>query len=135
MLATPEILAEAAQPYRVAAALPGLLERVPMYRNAVRTGASDSCRSLGLDHFPFITKADIRAGFPANFLPDGTKLQDLLDDEEVELEHTSGTSETRTALLLRRGWWAEQEARALRLNPFVSAILERDPNARRLNLS
>ena len=47
----------------------------------------------------------------------GVELEALLDQEAVELEHTSGTAEERTPLLLGRGWWAEQEERALRLNP------------------
>ena len=53
----------------------------------------------------------------------------------MELEHTSGTSEERTPLLLARGWWAEQEERALRLNRFVAGVLDEFPEARRVTIN
>ena len=70
-----------------------------------------------LRRLPLITKQDIRRDFPSQFpARDAAELDALLDQDLVELEHTSGTSEERTPLLLGRGWWAEQEERALRLN-------------------
>ncbi len=57
-----------------------------------------------------------------------------MEDKSVELEHTSGSSEERTAVLFGRGWWNEQEARVLRLNQFVSKILDENPKARRATL-
>src|ERR1019366_7867346 len=59
----------------------------------------------------------------------------FLDQDLVELEHTSGTSEERTLLLLGRGWWLEQEERALRLNPLVASVLDEFPNARRVTIN
>jgi phenylacetate-CoA ligase len=37
--------------------------------------------------------------------------------------------------LLGRGWWAEQEERALRLNRFVAGVLDEFPNARRVTIN
>ena len=37
--------------------------------------------------------------------------------------------------MLGRGWWAEQEERALRLNPFVAAVLDEFPGARRVTIN
>ena len=88
-----------------------------------------------LRRLPFITKQDLRRGFPHNFLRPGVELEALLDGDLVELEHTSGTSEERTSLLLGRGWWAEQEQRALRLNPFVAGVLDEFPEARRVTVN
>jgi len=88
-----------------------------------------------LDEIPFITKRDLREGFPQNVLPAAGELESLLARNEVELEHTSGTSEERTPVLFRRGWWEEQEARALRLNPFVARVLDEHPHARRATLT
>lgn len=51
------------------------------------------------------------------------------------MEHTSGTSEIRTSLILALGWWAEQEERALRLNRTVRDLLDVCPNPRRVTLS
>src|SRR5450759_4079294 len=126
MLATPELIQEAALPYRLGQVLPRWLREVPLYQrpgsHAQLIGEAVSLAELrGL---PLITKQDIRRDFPRNFLRAGMELDTLLDQELVELEHTSGTSEERTPLLLGRGWWAEQEERALRLNPFVAAVLD-----------
>lgn len=94
---------------------------------------SDELAPLG--RLPFITKHDIRRDFPSNFLRAEMSLDTLLDQRLVELEHTSGTSEERTPLLLPRGWWAEQEARALRLNAWVAGVLAESPAARRVTLA
>jgi len=82
-----------------------------------------------------ITKEDIQRDFPRNFLRAGVELETLLDQDQVELEHTSGTSEERISLLLGRGWWAEQEERALRLNPVVAAVFDEFPQARRVTIN
>ncbi len=137
MLATPELLREAALPYRLGQVLPRWLNEVPLYQ---RSGplpyfANPSVSLDELRRLPLITKHDIRRDFPHNFLRPGADLGTLLDQEVVELEHTSGTSEERTPLLLGRGWWAEQEERALRLNPFVAAVLDEFPGARRVTIS
>lgn len=137
MLATPELIAETAQQAQLTEALPRVFKEVPLYR------AQCDCTALvtpdGLlecfKTLPFITKADIRHNFPHNFLTNGQELDDLLDRELIELEHTSGTSEERTPLLLPRGWWAEQEARALRLNSHVAAVLDNFPRARRVTIN
>jgi phenylacetate-CoA ligase len=137
MLATQELIHEAALPHRLGRVLPRWLREVPLYQNVgdpPRQG--DETISLAdLRRLPLITKQDIRRDFPRNFLRPGVELDELLDQDVVELEHTSGTSEERTPLLLGRGWWAEQEERALRLNPFVAKVLDEFPSARRVTIS
>ena len=124
MLATPELICEAAQWSRVEELLPRWCE-VPLYRPA-----------CGINFFrrPLIGKRELRENFPHNFLRPGQNLDALLDAKAVELEHTSGSSEERTAVLFGRGWWNEQEARVLRLNRFVAGILDGHPQARRVTL-
>jgi phenylacetate-coenzyme A ligase PaaK-like adenylate-forming protein len=137
MLATPELLREAALPGRLGELLPRWLSEVPLYSSAHHLsprGPGPFCVDELL-RLPLITKQDIRRDFPRNFLRPGVELEALLEQERIELEHTSGTSEERTPLLLARGWWAEQEDRALRLNPLVAAVLDEFPQARRVNLS
>ena len=143
MLETPELIEVSAQPQRLAELLSRCLNEVPLYqRNSPAALGNAEFRSDDanwaletLSRLPLITKQDIRRGFPANFLGESFDLDDLLDDETIELEHTSGTSEERTALLLPRGWWAEQELRALRLNPTVARVLEEHPDARRVTIN
>ena len=128
MLATPEIIRESAQANRVAELLPRWRE-VPLYREVLRPQASD------LAGLPVITKREMRAGFPQNFLADTRSLDALLAEQLIELEHTSGTSEDRLPVIFGRGWWNEQEERALRLNRFVAQVLDENPNARRATLT
>lgn len=128
MLATPEIIREAAQINRVAELLPCWRE-VPLYRDTLRQ------RGLNLAEFPIITKREMRAGFPQNFLAEDRSLDALLAEQLIELEHTSGTSEDRLPVIFGRGWWNEQEERALWLNKFIAQVLDEHPNARRATLT
>jgi len=138
MLATPEIIREAAQPSRLQKLLPEW-QQVPIYRNypfqAVGGGTGDANRLAGFEQLPFTSKQEIRRDFPGNFLRPGQSLERLLEQDLVELEHTSGTSDDQLSVLFRRGWWDHQEERALRLNPFVGRILESQPDVRRATLT
>ncbi len=125
MLATPELIREAAQFGRVEKLLPRWRE-LPIYR---RNPPENNFFRL-----PLISKRELREKFPDNFLRAGQRLDALLENNLVELEHTSGTSEERTAMLFGRGWWDEQEARVLRLNRFVARVLDEHPRARRATL-
>ncbi len=137
MLGTRELINEATLPDRLGEVLPRWLSEVPLYRQA---GALPQLRAgsvslAELRRLPLITKEDIRRDFPHNFLRAGMELDALLDEDRVELEHTSGTSEERTPLLLGQGWWLEQEERALRLNPLVASVLDEFPEARRVTIN
>jgi phenylacetate-CoA ligase len=125
MLATAEIIQEAAQFSRLEKLLPRW-RKVPLYRAALA--------QKDFFNLPFVGKRDLRENFPKNFLRAGQNLDALLENKSVELEHTSGTSEERTAVLFGRNWWNEQEARVLRLNNFVAKVLDENPNARRATI-
>jgi phenylacetate-CoA ligase len=136
MLATAELIHEAAQADKLAAVLPKYL-KAPLYSEAWGYATPQNVPFVRSDltRLPFITKQDIQHGFPVNFLGTGTDVDMLVESEAVELEYTSGTSETRTPLLLPRHWWVEQEKRALELNLHVARVLAKHPDARRVNLS
>jgi phenylacetate-CoA ligase len=125
MLATPELIREAAQFSRLEKLLPHW-RQVPLYR--------DAPEQPDFFHRPLIGKRELRENFPHNFLRAGQSLDALLENKSVELEHTSGTSEERTAVLFGRGWWNEQEAHMLRLNSFVAGVLDTHPRARRATI-
>ena len=131
MPATPELTAEAAQWPRLAGLIPQW-RQIPLYRARL----SPPIISPG-DFFrlPFVTKHELRENFPGNFLAPENNLETLLEQGVVELEYTSGTSDERTPVLFRRGWWDEQERRALRLNDFVARVLAENPAVRRATLT
>ncbi|HEX9045770.1 MAG TPA: hypothetical protein VF988_01985 [Verrucomicrobiae bacterium] len=124
MLASPELLRRCAQLKRVNDLLPRWCE-VPLYRPACGTNFFER---------PFISKRELRRDFPRNFLRSDQDLETLLANQRVELEHTSGSSDERTAVLFEHGWWNAQEARVLRLNRTVAEVLDADPQARRATL-
>ena len=133
MLATPELIREAAQIPRLEELLPRW-RAVPLYRRSL---ARVGCEDAGFECFkslPLLAKREMREGFPRNFLPGGQTLERLLENRLVELEHTSGTSEERSPVIFGRGWWDAQEERALRLNRFVGGVLDTQPDARRATL-
>ncbi|HZL79764.1 MAG TPA: hypothetical protein VFC17_13085 [Candidatus Limnocylindrales bacterium] len=131
MPATPKLTAEAAQWPRLAGLIPQW-RQIPLYRARL----SPPIISPG-DFFrlPFVTKRELRENFPGNFLAPENNLETLLEQDVVELEYTSGTSDERTPVFFRRGWWDEQERRALRLNDFVARVLAENPAARRATLT
>lgn len=137
MLATPELIREAAQAAQLEARLPRWRE-VPLYRERL-TPEEPRPRggrpTAGFHQLPYITKREMRAGFPEKFLNSGRTLETLLAHQVVELEHTSGTSEDRLPVMFGRGWWNEQEENALRINKVVAQVLEEHPNARRATIT
>lgn len=126
MLATPELIDDAARFPRLEKLLPRWRE-IPLYQN-LPAGTEFS-------KLPFVTKRELRQDFPGNFLRAGQNLDALLTAQLVELDYTSGTSDERTPVLFGRGWWNAQEARVLRLNPFVAQALDEHPQARRATLT
>jgi phenylacetate-CoA ligase len=97
---------------------------IPLYRDALVAG--------DFSLLPIIGKHELRQDFPRNFLRAGQNLETLLEAKAVEMEHSSGTSEDRTAVLFDPGWWDRQEATVLRINSLVAGVLAEYPEARRV---
>jgi phenylacetate-CoA ligase len=127
MLATPELIRETAQFSRLAELLPRW-RHVPLYRESLGQFSGRDFHT-SFQQLPFLQKREMRTGFPQNFTVHS--LEHLLENQPVEIEHTSGTSGERLPVIFRRGWWDAQEERALRLNSFVAKILDAHPRARR----
>jgi phenylacetate-CoA ligase len=134
MLATPELIRETSQLAQLEELLPRWRE-VPLYRDLL---SQSNCPRPDFDCFqrlPLMAKPEMRNNFPQNFLSAGQTLEILLDQNLVELEHTSGTSSERLPVIFGRGWWNAQEERALRLNSFVAKVLDEHPNVRRATIT
>ncbi|HKW30774.1 MAG TPA: hypothetical protein VJT54_15680, partial [Verrucomicrobiae bacterium] len=105
-----------------------------LYRDSLARVECERPRFECFKGLPLLGKRDMRNDFPQNFLAGGQSLESLLEQNLVELEHTSGTSEERLPVVFGRGWWNLQEERALRLNGLVARVLDEHPNARRAAL-
>lgn len=132
LLANADLLQEALQWSRLGELLARWRE-LPLYRTRLERRKEPVRESVA--RLPYITKREMREGFPHNFLPADAVLAALLERREVELEYTSGTSEESTPVLFRHGWWDEQERRVLRLNPFIARVLDETPEARRATIT
>ena len=132
MLANPELICESSQLTRLEELLPHWRE-VPIYRQALTVAAGDGISRF--QQLPLLAKRAMRENFPNNFLPAGRSFDLLLEQNLVEREHTSGTSEERLPVIFPRGWWDAQERRALRLNGFIAKVLDEFPNARRATIT
>lgn len=132
MLATPELIRETGQLDQLAERLPRWRKR-PLYHASLNGCAAADWHCF--QNLPLLTKRALRENFPQNFFPDATTLENLLAKNLVEREHTSGTSEERLPVIFPRGWWDEQEARALRLNAFIAGVLDEFSHARRATIT
>jgi phenylacetate-CoA ligase len=134
MLATLGSIRESEQIAQIEERLP-VWCAVPLYRDSL---ARVNCQRVDFDCFqrlPVMAKPEMRHNFPQNFLPAGQTLDSLLEQNLVELEHTSGTSSERLPVIFARGWWNAQEERALRLNSLVAKVLDENPHARRATIT
>jgi phenylacetate-CoA ligase len=103
---------------------------VPFYERADWQAAL-SRPAPRLEELPRITKAELRAHSPHDFLPRRFDLAVLEKTGAIEEESTSGTSGASVRVIFGRTWWAEQERRALRRHPLIAQVLAADPAARR----
>jgi phenylacetate-CoA ligase len=108
-------------------------QRVPLYHTFIAQRPATGDILDALNSFPLTDKSKLREGLP--FLQPGENLDRLLEQDIVELEHTSGTSGEQLPVLFKRGWWDLQEERTLRLNPFIARVLDAHPEARRATLT
>ena len=67
-------------------------ERVPVYRAKFSGVNLDIKEPSDLLALPYLTKADIREHYPDGLLPDGIDLDSLLQNKELRLSTSSGTS-------------------------------------------
>lgn len=134
MLATPELIRETSQLGQLTELLPRL-RQIPLYRETVTEPTSERLQLKDFHRLPFLAKRAMRANFPHNFLIHPITLESLLEQNLIEREYTSGTSEERLPVIFPRGWWDAQEQRALRLNRFVAKVLDEFPNARRATIT
>jgi phenylacetate-CoA ligase len=103
---------------------------VPFYERADWAQALAN-PAVKLGDLPRISKHELRVHSPEGFLPRHFTLTELTAAGLIEEESTSGTSGASVRVIFGRTWWAEQEARALRQNPFMCALLTANPDARR----
>jgi phenylacetate-CoA ligase len=79
---------------------------------------------------PLLTKADIRATMPKQWVQPGVDVKAALASGDIELVETSGSTADRLRILWDKGWWLRQEARAMAIHPVIAAALARGADYR-----
>jgi phenylacetate-CoA ligase len=107
------------------------LEWIPGYRDWKRFDpGSHHPVDERYDALPVTSKAHIRSHFPDGLRPLGRTLQAGLDSQEIELVHTSGTTEERVSLPWNQTWWNASETAAWALHSDTARLpLGRHPEA------
>lgn len=100
------------------------LQNVPFYRDNWSSydpgvSASPDDRFAAM---PVLTKADMRASFPAGLIPDGTDVHLGLRSNEIEYTFTSGTTGDRVINLWNQTWWHASETASWQLNPNLAKL-------------
>ena len=110
---------------RTLAAMTRALREVPFYVKrghappAAGTSLADALRGA-----PLLTKKDVRATLPRQWVPAGRDVKAELASGAIELVETSGSTGERLRILWDKGWWLRQEARAFRTNATVAAAMD-----------
>jgi len=98
------------------------IHEIPFY------GRYKGCQASSLaglvDQLPLLFKKDVRAALPKTWVPVGRDVKAELERGDLELVETSGSTEDRLRVLWDRGWWLDQEERAMRTNPRVAKALD-----------
>lgn len=71
---------------------------------------------------PALTKKDIRDNFPYGMLPYDCDLDKGINDGEITLVETSGTTDDKITNIWNQKWWDASEAASWELNSYMSQI-------------
>jgi phenylacetate-CoA ligase len=93
---------------------------VPLY---AAYGRPDDDLQAWLNGLPLVSKKELRRGFPKSVLRASQDLGRAMQDQQVTVLATSGTTSDRLQVLWEWTWWDPQEREAMRLNARVAKSL------------
>jgi phenylacetate-CoA ligase len=101
-----------------------MVAEVPLYRDRPAPPADARALSAWLAQVPVVSKRDLRNGFPKSLVRRSQDLHAAMQDEQVTLLATSGTTADRLQVIWEWSWWDPQEREAMRLNARVARSLQ-----------
>jgi phenylacetate-CoA ligase len=94
---------------------------IPFYARRGRAPIAPGSALAGvLAATPLLTKTEMRATLPKQWVPASVDLKAALASGDIELVETSGSTTDRLRILWDKGWWLRQEDRAMRVNETVA---------------
>jgi phenylacetate-CoA ligase len=100
-----------------------MVAEVPLYRDRPTPPADPRGLRTWLAQVPVVSKRDLRNGFPKALVRRSQDLHAAMQDEQVTLLATSGTTADRLQVIWEWSWWDPQEREAMRLNARVARSL------------
>jgi phenylacetate-CoA ligase len=102
-----------------------MVAEVPLYRDRPTPPADPATVDRWLSELPPVGKRELRKGFPKSLLRKDQDLHAAMQDEQVTLLATSGTTADRLQVIWEWSWWDPQEREAMRLNRRIAASMAR----------
>ena len=102
-----------------------MVAEVPLYRDRPKPPADPNALRAWLAHLPAVGKRDLRKGFPKSLVRQNQDLHAAMQDQQVTLLATSGTTADRLQVIWEWSWWDPQEREAMRLNAQIARSMSR----------
>jgi len=102
-----------------------MVAEVPLYRDRPEPPADPATVDQWLSQIPPVGKRELRKGFPKALLRQDQDLHTAMQDEQVTLLATSGTTADRLQVIWEWSWWDPQEREAMRLNKRIARAMSR----------
>ena len=102
-----------------------MVAEVPLYRDRPAPPVDPAALGAWLEQMPAVSKRDLRRGFPKSLLRPHQDLHAAMQEQQVTLLATSGTTADRLQVIWEWSWWDPQEREAMRLNARVARSMAR----------
>src|SRR5271170_3153541 len=110
---------------RTVAAIARALHDTPYYQSrGLVPPAPGTPLNEALARLPLLTKKEVRATLPKQWVAAGRDTKADITSGALELVETSGSTGERLRVLWDEGWWPRQETRAMRTHATIAAILD-----------
>ena len=101
-----------------------MVAEVPLYRDRPKPPADPNAFRAWLAHLPAVGKRDLRKGFPKSLVRQNQDLHAAMQEQQVTLLATSGTTADRLQVIWEWSWWDPQEREAMRLNGRIARSMQ-----------
>ena len=102
-----------------------MVAEVPLYRDRPEPPADPATVDQWLSQIPAVGKRELRKDFPKALLRQDQDLHAAMQDEQVTLLATSGTTADRLQVIWEWSWWDPQEREGMRLNARIARAMAR----------
>jgi phenylacetate-CoA ligase len=102
-----------------------MVAEVPLYRDRPEPPADPTEVDRWLARVPPVGKRELRRGFPKALVREHQDLSAAMQQEQVTLLATSGTTSDRLQVIWEWSWWDPQEREAMRLNARIARAMQR----------